>query len=159
MNTYTKLFNNNTQVIVVEAGIETTNRSYFSVTGETGIQTNGRKRDPLKTEFGIFESESFGCIHDEILKHFPEMNDIISLHLSDTDGIPMYAVENGYYHYTNGNDYKTYLRLSDKDINRLKEMEANSGANKDTFTAFVKTMLPKWKREADAVISKYNLNQ
>lgn len=157
MNTYTKLFNNDSEVIVVKAGISTTNHSYFSVTGSMGIKKDGRKRDPLNTEFGVFEWEGGGSIHEEILHHFPDMADIVSLHLSDTDGVPMYAVENGYYHYTNGNDYKTYLRLSDEDINRLKEMETNLGANKYTFTAFIQTMLPKWKREADAVISKYNL--
>jgi hypothetical protein len=58
-------------------------RPYFSVTGETWI--NGRE-------------DSRGCIHDEIESAFPgELSDLIALHLSDDDGAPMYAEDNGWY--------------------------------------------------------------
>jgi hypothetical protein len=42
--------------------------------------------------------ESGGCCHDEILKHWPQFTDLAALHMSDIDGVPMYAVENGWYY-------------------------------------------------------------
>lgn len=40
---------------------------------------------------------SGGAGHDEILKHFPRFADLAALHLCDIDGVPMHAVENGWY--------------------------------------------------------------
>lgn len=39
-----------------------------------------------------------GADHDRILKHFPKLAPFVALHLASWDGVPMYAVENGYYH-------------------------------------------------------------
>lgn len=43
--------------------------------------------------------ESGGCQHELILQHFPQFADLVALHLSDISGIPMHAVENGWYHF------------------------------------------------------------
>lgn len=39
----------------------------------------------------------FGCNHEFVAEHAPEFEDLIALHLSDIDGVPMHAVENGWY--------------------------------------------------------------
>lgn len=78
--------------------------------------------------------ESGGCIHDEILKHFPEFKIFIDLHLCDYKGAPMYAVENGFYHLANGfsnmqddesfvQKFCEYYRLTEKQYYILQESE------------------------------------
>ena len=41
--------------------------------------------------------QSCGCLHDEILKHFPEFQIFVDLHLCDDNGIPMYPIANNPY--------------------------------------------------------------
>lgn len=42
-------------------------------------------------------SEFGGCCHEIILKHFPKFADLVALHLSGIDGMPMHADSNGWY--------------------------------------------------------------
>lgn len=50
-----------------------------------------------KTANGRWVEATFGAVHDEILKHWPELADLAALHLSDIEGVPMHALENGLY--------------------------------------------------------------
>ena len=61
--------------------------AYFSITGEIIRHAkNGRK-----------VSEFFGMIHEEIVKHFPQLQPLVDIHLSDEDGVPMHAYANAAY--------------------------------------------------------------
>lgn len=104
---------------------------------------------------------SGGCIHDEIIKFFPEFKIFVDLHLCDYEGIPMYAVENGYYHLINGfnntkheesnfeNEYCEYYRLHPAQFAILK-----TSKNKLQFALNLQNLeiLLQWKAEANNAI-------
>lgn len=52
-------------------------KAFFSVTGKT--------------------MNSCGCLHENILKSRPDLQPLVDLHLSDLDGVPTYAEENGFF--------------------------------------------------------------
>ena len=117
---------------------------------------------------------SAGCIHDEILKYFPELKYLVDLHLSNFDGIPMYAVENGFYYYQIMNGDAKYHKIEENDeekwkkilkehlrINEeeFKEFETICGIylhTKETFTEYVDSQKPRWKKEARKALEQIN---
>lgn len=64
----------------------------FSITGEIYRSINGKP---------IGNGECFGCIHEEIAKHFPELTPFLKWHLCSTDG-PMHYLANTLYHVREG---------------------------------------------------------
>jgi hypothetical protein len=144
---------------------------YFSVTA-SGYE-NGRD------SFG-------GCCHDLILQHFPELADIVAMHLSDIDGAPGHAEANGWhwvtgmieceeakYRPTVGSFAKTptecgtilanHARINEADAwriagecNRIGKAEGWKVA-RELFAKFIDSQRPRWKREADAIVRKYGL--
>jgi len=61
---------------------------HFSVTGEVTTPASRRKRD----------SDMCGCIHDHILRFWPELAPLIALHGSNADdGEPTHGEANGFY--------------------------------------------------------------
>ena len=102
-----------------------------------------------------------GCIHDEIEKYFPEFKIFIRLHLCDWEGIPMYAVENGFYHLTNGfNSEKVedsgfkekfcdYYRVTPEQFTILQ-----TSRNKLQYALHLQNLgiLKQWKEEANKAI-------
>ena len=60
---------------------------YYSITGDVK-KLDKRYRDPYLVS---------GCIHDVILKHYPELAPLVSVHLSAADGQPMHAEANARY--------------------------------------------------------------
>jgi len=75
---------------------------------------------------------SGGCIHDEVLKFFPEFKIFVDLHLCDYKGIPMYCVASGFYHLEQGfnsvkpeqtgfkEQFCEYYRVTPAQFNELK---------------------------------------
>jgi len=60
---------------------------YYSITGSVK-KLDKRYRDPYIMG---------GCIHDVILKHYPELAPLVAVHLSEADGTPMHAEANARY--------------------------------------------------------------
>lgn len=50
-----------------------------------------------RKERGIWKEDSFGCLHEEIAKHFPELAPFIKWHFMNSDG-PMHYIANTVYH-------------------------------------------------------------
>lgn len=61
---------------------------YFSITGSFWREYNFNPHNP----------DECGCCHELIVKLWPELRPLTALHLSDHNGQPMYAVENGWYY-------------------------------------------------------------
>lgn len=115
----------------------------FSMTGEI---YNGYKSDARMI--------SGGCCHEAILDVFPEFKIFADLHLSDCQGTPMYAVENGYFFFKRGeyDKVKSNLRLTD---NELSSLIGNVSDKEHFVYQLHKLGLPqRWKSEADEAIKQ-----
>lgn len=61
--------------------------AYFSITGEVERRANNNR--------WVFESG--GCVHEEIVAQFPQLQLLCDIHLSDENGVPLYAYANAAY--------------------------------------------------------------
>ncbi len=105
---------------------------------------------------GQYYHNSCGCLHDEIVKYFPQFKIFVDLHLSDYKGAPMYAVENGFYwikEYKSGKKTadtpKEYLRITDEELSVLSMCE-------DKYVFWFKLyelgIVKRWEDEAQKAI-------
>ena len=123
-------------------------KPYFSITGKVNRIAQG---NPIVCR---------GTCHSEIMEATNKFNDIIPLHLSDINGIPMYAVENGIY-FLGLTKYHAFDKAATMLHFRCKEIEipellyhAKAG---DLQEFLQKKYYPRWKSQAEKCIQKYAL--
>jgi hypothetical protein len=81
-----------------------------------------------------------------------ELKPFVQLHLSDTDGVPIHAIDNGWYWY-HGGKLETCA-----DALRVKLSDLPTGMeSKKEFSEFVDTLRPTWKELATETILKHDL--
>lgn len=137
-------------------------KPYFSLTAEG--RDNG-------SEFG-------GCCHEEILKHWPDLQPLVDLHLSDIDGVPMYAVENGFFH-LGGTHWERpkfdvaarHFRITEAEARKLVDdlfgdsfshhggflSKGAAAAAKVRLAEWVEAQKPRWLEEANHAIDTFEL--
>lgn len=104
-----------------------------------------------------------GCCHDEIIAARPDLKMFVDLHLSDCEGVPMYAVENGFYHLRNGfnntpatsdtfrAEFCEYYRITPEQFDVLNQCETQI-----QYALKIQELgiLNQWKAQADEAIAK-----
>lgn len=104
-----------------------------------------------------------GCCHDEILAAKPELGIFIRLHLCDYKGIPMHAIENGFYHLREGlgnikpdnqkfkSAFIRYYRITEPQFDIL-----NTSENKVQYATKLMALevLKQWETQANEAISR-----
>lgn len=119
-------------------------KPYFSVTGSIWANRSAHTRGPDNPH-------TSGQVHDEVLRNFPDLADLVALHLADIDGVPMHAVANGEYFYRQGNVDAAARTL------RVAVEDLPADLSPADFKAYAESQRDRWKSEADAVIEKYAL--
>jgi hypothetical protein len=136
--------------------------AYFSITGEVERRAKNNR--------WVFETG--GCIHEEIIEQLPQLKPLCDIHLSDENGVPMYAYENAGY-WAGQSKYQTldiftlakHLRISTQQALEMLEYIADYWGELDTITTPAAawkdacehfSLLSKWQQEADAAREMLN---
>jgi len=104
-----------------------------------------------------------GCCHDEILKAQPNLKIFVDLHLCDYKGIPMHAIENGFYFLREGfnstkpdspkfkPEFCAYYRITPAQFDVL-----NTSENKIQYALHLQSLgiLKQWETQANEAISR-----
>jgi hypothetical protein len=139
--------------ISVEGGlhyIKGNSAPYFTITADIKrIAKNGRR---------VWEAG--GCLHEEILKHFPQFADLVDLHLSDIDGAPTHAEANGAY-WLGFSDYQGFdLEKASSHFRMPKDQlkdEWMKIIRKDDVKQLTDKLRPTWKQQAQECINRHKL--
>jgi hypothetical protein len=118
---------------------------YFTVTGSVWNNKAHARRWPGSPE-------RCGQVTEEILRAFPDLADLVALHLSTIEGAPMHAEANAWHWYEQGklDVVARHLRTTVDDL--------PVDADRATLADYVEAQRPRWKAEADAAIAKYSLS-
>ena len=131
---------------------------YFSFTGAISRVTKEEKFDE--------RVKSSGAIGNQLVLSFPDNAEYLlmsQIHLSDLDGVPMYAEENGLYYILNCSEtaVRNHFRLVDDNvlhelINSVKSAKTKE-EQKKIVHEFCENEKPEWKYQAEHLIKQYNL--
>lgn len=124
---------------------------YFSVTGCVRYATSTWRIDKHYKDAVLY-----GACHDLLLHVKPSLSDLVALHLCDINGAPMHTLENGFYYCQHAETYGDDVIAHHFRV-PLADVPALRGMSKAELSTWIETQRPRWKAEADAVISKYNL--
>lgn len=136
--------------------VVSTKKNHFSITGYLGEIVRGRNIDPIIIAGKKYFCFACGCIHNEIKEAFRQLEKFIPLHLSNLDGVPTYAFENGLY-WTQQDKPEVlsrHLRINIDEATNLCELakEATKDDFLPIFTMFVELQKERWRKEADEFI-------
>ncbi len=123
---------------------------HFSATGEV-YEKHGTWSGAAQQRNGR-EPDICGCIHDELLRAFPQMREFIAMHLSDyPSGLPMHAKANAAYHSKCGDDDQAATLLRCK-VSDLPEVEDGDDYEtiKALYSEFVDAQAERFAREANS---------
>lgn len=132
--------------------IKLENEKHFSFTYKHGQPSETTHEETTYIDGKLCHLIGIGCA-TEIMLNYPELAKYINLHLADsTTGEPMYSIDNGYYHYSNGalETVKKYLRLTTEQAQELDNLTKDKKIDKLEFIQkFIITNLERWKQEAE----------
>lgn len=131
----------------------------FSLTGAVSRVTKEEKFDERV-------KSRHGAIGNQLVLSFPDNAEYLlmnQIHLSDLDGVPMYAEENGLYYILNCSEtaVRNHFRLVDDSvlhelINSVKSVKTKE-EQKKIVHEFCENEKPEWKYQAEHLIKQYNL--
>lgn len=104
-----------------------------------------------KTRNGRWVDDFGGCCHDEILKHFPQFQCFVNLHLCNHYGQPSYPVANGMY-FLREKDLPvamSYLRITEEEAKELKDIALTDDKIYFASALYRLGIVDRWQKEAD----------
>lgn len=140
-----------------------TERNYWSITAD--LYEKGSR--------SVF---ACGCLHEDILRCAPELGVFVKLHLSDLNGVPMHAIENGLYYiqlYHKAvlrelkglKPEKSFYGLEDYDSKKLMEVierhfradhnelaKVLAATTRDDVFIIVEELKPRWEKESEVAL-------
>ena len=125
---------------------------YFSITGMIGDKSRSDDKVMIAGEMYNYTG---GCLHTEIAEHFPELEKFIPLHLSDMDGVPMYAFQNAT-HWLKEREPKIlagHLRITDAEAEAICSKDNLMDDAMIMIADTIKKMKPVWKKQAEEFLS------
>lgn len=120
---------------------------------------NFRYEDGFGFTLNVFErGRDVGGDHKTMIKIFPELKKYVDLHLSDKNGIPLHALENGYYYLQNPkefdvNDVAEHFRIPVSEASKLQKGVQSGELDKNDIKLYVDKQKSRWKKEAQSAIN------